>query len=366
MSCPIVDKISVVTWKRTEGSAIEPFGSVEIIQVCDAYKPISVFRYFRVIQHSNSQVYIFNLMPTAYGTKNIPNLVGLFLPLYTEKILNRKTIVIYHNSTYTHDPSKLGYKGVLNRMRYFGLRLIERSIFNNVNTYFLTDTYAKILSSKLPAAKIYAIRLPFFQVMGTIFLNNLQNTKVLTITSGNDPRILLFGSWGPQKNLRYPLECLRRLKLEGRRIALTVAGGVNEHFPNLKEYYDRMFEEFTDVIDRRLQYVPEEKLIDLFTNTDLVVIPYNAPGGFSSVLGLSMFFERQVIISDFQEYREQASNYRKVIFYKDNELYDKIKDFVENLFLPNSSVDVEIKGKIDAMVKEFSLLLENLNQSLQG
>ena len=104
--------------------------------------------------------------------------------------------------------------------------------------------------------------------------------------------------------------------------------------------------------------VPEKKLIDLFTNTDFVVIPYNTPGGFSSVLALSIFFERYAIITDFPEYREQAKSYRNISFYKEGDLYNKMKALITSAFLPNNSVDVIIKERIDAMVMEFSKLIE--------
>ena len=353
-----VDEISVISWKSTVKTKEDPFNSIKLYQVFDQDHPFSILGYFKTLRRLNSQVYIFNLMPTAYGNSNIANFFGLIIPLYAKWILRKNTVVIYHNSTYTNNPVKLGYTGLLNSVRVSFLKKIEKSIFTTVDTYFFTETYRQVLLSIFPDAKVHAIHLPFFQVLGTLYLNGVEGEERISVTSGQKPRILLFGSWGPQKNPKEALEGLRKLKNEGSIFSLTVAGGINEHFPALNESYDRMFDEFKDVVEKRLQYVPEEKLIDLFTNTDFVVIPYNTPGGFSSVLALSIFFERYVIITDFPEYREQAKSYRNISFYEEGDLYNKMKALITSAFLPNNSVDVIIKERIDAMVMEFSKLIE--------
>ena len=353
-----VDEISVISRKSTVKTKEDPFNSIKLYQVFDQDHPFSILGYFKTLRRLNSQLYIFNLMPTAYGNSNIANFFGLIMPLYAKRILRKNTVVIYHNSTYTNDPVKLGYTGLLNNIRVSFLKKIEKSIFTTVDTYFFTETYRHALLSIFPDAKVHTIHLPFFQVLDTLYLNGVEGEERMSVTSGQKPRILLFGSRGPQKNLKEALEGLRKLKNEGSIFSLTVAGDINEHFPALKESYDRMFDEFKDVIEKRLQYVPEKKLIDLFTNTDFVVIPYNTPGGFSSVLALSIFFERYAIITDFPEYREQAKSYRNISFYKEGDLYNKMKALITSAFLPNNSVDVIIKERIDAMVMEFSKLIE--------
>lgn len=361
------DDINVITWKRALDSTRDSFKSTKIYEVFDSNHALSIMRYFKILKRITSEIYIYNLMPTAYGNSSIANFVGLIMPLYTKKILRRNTVVIYHNSTYTNDPFKLGYTGFFNLIRYSVLKHVEKALFTGIETYFLTEAYRDILFSKLSKARVHTIHLPYFQVLDTLYLNELEDLEGISVTSGQIPRILLFGSWGPQKNPREALECLQELKKEGKAFRLTVAGSVNEHFPNLQESYEGMFDEFKDIIERRLQWVPEIEIVDLFTETDLVVIPYNSPGGFSSVLALSMFFERDAIISDFPEYREQAIEYNRKLFYKEGELCDKVKYYIDSLFVANNIVEVRIKERIDSMKREFYKFLDRqVQEPVQG
>jgi glycosyltransferase involved in cell wall biosynthesis len=359
------DDISVITWKNTSCTGSNPFRSSKIYGVFESSHTLSIFKYFKLLRNLNSDFYIFNLMPTAYGNSSIANFIGLIMPLFTAKTLKKNTLVIYHNSTFTNDPAKLGYSGFFNRVKYFVLRKTEKKLFTTVNTYFFIDRYTNTLLAKFPDSKVKTVRIPFFQVLDTLYLNSLEDEERVTVKSGPIPRILLFGSWGPQKNPREAMECLRKLRNQGLSFSSTLAGGMNEHFPNLNYFYDKMFEDFADVIDKRLQYVPEKELIELFTKTDLVIIPYNVPGGFSSVLALSIFFERRVMISDFPEYREQALDYSRINFYKEDELYDKVKTFIMSEFLPNVFVEVKIKERIASMVKEFSKMVEEQLQKTE-
>ena len=55
-----------------------------------------------------------------------------------------------------------------------------------------------------------------------------------------------------------------------------------------------------------LGYVKEKNIIDIFIKADIILLPYNVPGGHSGVLEQSIFFEVPTIAFDFPEYREQA------------------------------------------------------------
>ena len=351
------EDISVITWKKTESSTTNLFGNIKIVDIFDSSHPLSIFLYFGVLLNLRSSLYLFNLFPTAYGNSNVANFIALILPLYVKKVLKREAAVIYHNSTYINDPVRLGYSGIFNKIRKFVIKRIEKAIFTEVDTYFLTETYVRILATNIPKTKVHRLRLPFFQVLGTIYENGLENCDEIEVKSGDIPRILLFGGWGPQKNPKHALECLSLLRKEGRKFVLTVAGGNNPHFPKWAKFYNNLFTDFSDVIDNRYQYVQEKELVGLFMNTDLVILPYNAPGGFSGILGFSIFFERAVIISDFPEFREQAGDYDGVVYYKEGELIDRIREFIKSVFHANNSAHVKVKERISEMSNEFSKIL---------
>ncbi len=351
-----IKQISLLTWKKN-GEYDNIFqGPLRIEEIYNEKRPTSSFKYFLALHKSDSDFYLFNLMPTAYGNNNLSNLIGLLLPVYTSKILKARTAILYHNSTFTNDVKKLGYSGLFNLIRFKILRLIETLIFSNVNTFFLTKTYADLVQREIPKAKVHNINLSFFGI-GTLILNNLNEKENIVLRSGDKARILMFGSWGPQKNPTQALLALRQLRSQNIAFELTVAGGINEHFVDQKKYYDDLFLQFSDIVDHRINYVEEGNLLTLFSNSDLVVIPYNTPGGFSGVLSMAMFFKKYIIISDFPEYKEQASDYKDIFFYGNNtdDLYEKIKIFLLEKFIPDYTNIIKIKDEIDKMIDEFEI-----------
>lgn len=116
----------------------------------------------------------------------------------------------------------------------------------------------------------------------------------------------MHGFWGPQKNIEMSLSALKKLKEEGKKFRLVISGGVNKHFPEYERKFNDLVNSYSDIIDEYLGTVTEKDIMKIFINANLLILPYNAPGGLSGVLEQAIFYDLPTIAIDFPEFEEQA------------------------------------------------------------
>lgn len=353
-----IDAIELLTWVKDSNEQIRWPNNISINEMYSDKFPFSSFKIIRKIVKSKMDHLFFNIMPTAYGKSNIANLVGLITPIVLKTVFKKRVKVLFHNSVYTNDFKNLGYYGIINHLKSIILRLIELLLLKNVEVFMLNEQYVKIIKRKVPEALISYINLQYFQVVGTLHLNSYLDKESISIKKSRIPNVLIFGSWGPQKDPLPILEALRKLKEKRKEFKVTVAGGINQHFPHLRSYYDTIFSEFEDVIDNKVDYVNEKDVLHLFLNTDLVVLNYNVPGGFSSVMSLGIFFMRFLIVPDFLEFRVQAKDYSRILFTRRENLEQSIEDYIDRRHkqIPEDS-QVSIREKVDEMISTLRTII---------
>ena len=270
--------------------------------------------------------------------------------------------VLYHNSILTNNIDKLGYKGNINYLKSKLIVLLEKFLFKHLSVFTLSNHYRNVINNKYPGANIKLLRLPFFQVIGSLKLNSISNLDFIKVRPNAIPNILLFGHWGPQKNPLPLLHTLRVFRKNGYNFNVKIAGGINPHFPSYGEFLNSLIEEYSDVVNEKMGYVSEKQLFPLFLSSDLVLINYNTPGGFSSVLSFAIFFQKYILISDFPEYREQAYSYDKIAFFNDNNLFDVLFKMLNTVKTNQSEIHkIIIKDRILEMTRTFTEEIQNLN-----
>ena len=354
---PNIEEIEVFTWEKDSEESI---GLPEKVRVYPVYSPKKTFSAFEILREclkSRSDKLIFNMMPTALGNSSISNFIGLISPIILKRVFHRDVTVVYHNSIFTNDFVKLGYTGFLNVIRAKFLKIIEIKLFTSVDVLMLSRIYSERIGQLVKDSRVEYLDLKFFQVLGTLQLNGKLSDEVLKVKANIIPRILLFGSWGPQKDPSPVFKILRALRRSGIDFFLTVAGGVNQHFPEFKEYIDDAFTEYDDTIDRRIGYVAERELLDLFLETDLLLINYNAPGGFSSVMSFGIFFNTYIIASDFEEFREQASTYERIKLCHIAAFEQEIRMFIQEIHPKIAIRTIEIGTRVREMENTLSNIL---------
>jgi len=315
-----IDKIDVYCPLRdgNEDTSFQP----DKVSLHESYRyddPLSIFSLTK-IPLCDYDIVIFNLLPTGFGGSSISNMVGLLVPLYARYVKKCENIrVIYHNSVYTNDIGKLGYNSYYDRMRAFLLKIVEKRIFKSVPTFFFLELYKQRIDDAIGKNQVKVLNGRYIEAMTTIFLNNSQNLEFISRTVNKIPVVLLHGSWGPQKNLELGLETMRKLKENGLNFHVIISGGINHHFPGYEKEFYALLNRYKDVVGEYLGRVPEKGIMELFLRSDVVLLPYNTPGGHSGVLEQAMFFEVPTVAIDFPEYREQSKGVDFVKFVNDEE-----------------------------------------------
>lgn len=340
----------------------EPFNGPKKVTIIESYSyddPVSIAKLLKVRKRYYDKI-IFNILPTAFGNSNLSNLTGLLIPLILRILFKEKNIeIIYHNSVYTNDISKLGYNSRYDRLRSFILGLVERGIFKSVRTFVLLQLYKDRITKKIGNNKVKVLNGRYLEAMVTAYMNGLYDYDYLLLPErGQVPIILMHGSWGPQKNMELGLNALDALRKKGFDFDLIISGGINHHFKEYEKEFSLLLNRFNKIIKKYLGYVKEAEIMQLFTKADLLILPYNTPGGHSAVLEQSIFFELPTIAIDFPEYKEQTkgtSFVKLAISRKD--LVEYASEFLINI--NNGKSEVIIKEKIVEAINNVKVLLND-------
>jgi glycosyltransferase involved in cell wall biosynthesis len=315
----------------------------------------SILRLLKV-QWKNYDAVIFNMLPTGFGKGTMVNATALFIPILLVKLLRQKNIrVIYHNSVFTNDVRKLGYDTAFDKIRLFFLGIVEKILFKNLDTFVLLDLYKSRIYKSIGKNRVRVLNPRYLEGITSIYINKSMNIKSLNVKKSNTPTVLMHGSWGPQKNIEIGLSVLKKLKDRGFKFNLVISGGINHHFPDYNRNFQELLDSYSDVVNEYLGQVSEKDIMKLFLNADMLLLPYNTPGGHSGVLEQAIFFEVPTIAIDFQEYREQIIGTENVILTKSGELNPELLIKHHNL---NSERELKVRCKIQESLHNIQILLK--------
>ena len=348
--CPFLNK-DIETFK-------EPV-NVNIIESYNYDDPISILNLYKIRKKHYDKI-IFNIMPTAFGNRSLANLMGLLIPLTLGIFFRKKNIeIIYQNSVYTNDISKLGYNSLYDKFRSIILSIIEKIIFKSVKTFVFLEYYKDKITKKIGKNRIRVLNARYLEAITTIYLNGIYDYYSLPRSVNNKlPQVLMHGYWGPQKNIELGLEVLTELRNQGILFELTISGSINKHFNEYEREFSLLLGRYNKIIKNYEGYIEQIDIMNLFMNADLLILPYNAPGGRSAVLEQAIFFEVPTIVIDFEEFREQSKG---VGFIKLVDSRDGIK-FATKEILSNTSLkqnkELKIKEKLKQAVYNIQEILK--------
>ena len=258
--------------------------------------------FFLLRRKKKYDLVFFNLILTSFGKRNLSNGIGLLIPpVYS--ILTRKRPVVYiHNLVETQSLEKLGYGNAYLSKQF--AKMLEKIIFDTA------DIFLPLESQRKTVERIYGMKVEqslFVGVEGIwSFKNYLSLHNRSDVNNLGKRRILLFGAWGPQKDIINLLKMLKTLSTTLKCFLVTVAGSINQNFP---EYREKISNIFLELDSDRFSFVenPEENEIpELFINSDILILPYNATGGYSAVMNIARLYCIKIIAYDIDELREIA------------------------------------------------------------
>jgi glycosyltransferase involved in cell wall biosynthesis len=270
---------------------------------------LGLFRTLRAISRARASLdeVVFNIYVTSFGRSRLVNAVGLLLPSLTS-ILNRIEVVTFmHNFLETQEATKLGYNP--RTIDRFAVALLERTLLRFTRVIVPLESQSIIIKRAFGISpKI--IPLPYVELIAPILGSDW---TALTQSDRENPsslRVLLFGNWGPQKDLEGALEAVKlaQQRTPGLPIEVTVAGAINRQFPEYGMQYDRLVSLFQSVSVRFIGEIDELSVPRLLFGSDVLILPYRASGGYSGAMNCAALLGRRVIAYDLPQLREQADS----------------------------------------------------------
>jgi glycosyltransferase involved in cell wall biosynthesis len=119
------------------------------------------------------------------------------------------------------------------------------------------------------------------------------------LPENGEQELLIFATFTPYKGLELLLDAFHKLCTRHPSLRLTVAGAEHPRFPGYVDGVRSALGNHPAI--RWLGRVPETALRDVFSRATIVVLPYTAATGSSSVLHRAVAWGRPVVLSDLPE-----------------------------------------------------------------
>lgn len=262
--------------------------------------PVSLLRAIaHLARERDSDVLFFNQSLTMFGRKKLSNVIGLLIPTIVAKWTRKPVVVYMHDFIETEEPRKLGYRaGPLSKAT---ASFLERLLIANT-TLIVPRQSQKTALEKKYRKHVRSQIIPY-----------VEGIHGLVAASASEPparqkdecvKVLLFGKWGPQKDLKGGLEILSDLMKDGCDFKVTIAGGINPNFPEFEGCIGESLRKFPAERVEYIGNVPEESVPDLFRSSDILFLPYLASGGYSGVMNLGALYGLRIIAYDSPQLRE--------------------------------------------------------------
>jgi glycosyltransferase involved in cell wall biosynthesis len=281
-------RITVLAGSHRNGPAPNHLGFTEI-EYCWKPGQLSARRVIlsRLKQLKPDLVW-FNLRVGMFGEAAWLSVSGLFTVILTRR-MGYPTVVTLHEMVELYDLQALNAPG--GPFARWGARLITDVAIQADVICLTMRYYADWLAEKRKG--VTSFHIPHGVYHEPHLLNNSGKTE-----------LLLFNMLAPYKGLELLLEVFPSLKLEYPDLQLTIAGVEHPRFPGYVRTLKKQFGDLEGV--RWAGQVREEDIIELFRCAQIVVLPYTASTGSSSVLCHAATWGRPVVASNLSEIRTFA------------------------------------------------------------
>lgn len=229
----------------------------------------------------------FNAGASIFGKSPWMNISGLLTPTLVQR-MGYPTITTLHELVELSDLRALNAPG--GPLARVGAKLLTR-ITSQADLVCLT-------------MKSYTDRLSMQGVDCTHIPIGAYHEPEMLEESDSD-ELLFFTTLAPFKGLELLIEAFELLRLEFPGLSLTIAGSEHVRFPDYARELKVRFEKM-DGIHWRGQ-TSEDDVMDLFRRAQVVVLPYTASTGSSSVLYQAATWGRAVVASNLSEIKTLAA-----------------------------------------------------------
>lgn len=247
----------------------------------------------------NPDLVWFNLGASIFGKSPWSNLSGLFTPMGTARRF--PTVVTMHELIELADLRSLNAPGGV--LAPLGARLLTNLVTRADVICLTMRHYVDWLSAR----GVDCEHIP---------IGAYHEPELLTEPEAGE--LLFFTTLAPYKGLELLIEAFTQLRQKYPHLRLNIAGASHSRFPGyaqgLKAHFNR-----THGI-QWLGEVPENNVKDLFRRALVVILPYGASTGSSSVLYQAATWGRAIVASNLDEIRRVTSenNLQVQFFERDN------------------------------------------------
>lgn len=268
------------------------------------------------LKHLQPDLVWFNLGASVFGRSPLANLSAMFSPMLAQR-MGLPTIVTLHELVELADLRALNAPGGF--LAPLGARLLTE-VATKADLVCLTmQHYVDWLSAR----NINCVHIP---------IGSYHEPELLEET--DEQELLFFTTLAPFKGLEILLKAFKELKNDFPKLRLSIAGADHTRFPNYSKDLRKQCDEANSI--RWLGQIPEEKVKDLFRSAQIVVLPYTASTGSSSVLYQSATWGRAIVASDLNEHKHLARENGLQIQFFENGSVQSLKDSLCNLLKQNS------------------------------
>jgi len=256
----------------------------------------------------------FNLGASVFGKSPWINVSGLLTPMFAKR-MGIPTVVTLHELVELTDLRALGAPG--GPFAPIGARLLTNIATQADVTCLTMHHYADWLATR----QVDCAHIP----IGAYHEPEL-------LDESDSQELLFFTTLAPFKGLELLLEAFQLLRVEYPKLKLTIAGAEHTRFPNYAHGLKERFENADGI--RWMGQITEDDVMQLFRQAQVIVLPYTASTGSSSVLYQAATWGRAIVASGLNEIQELIgeSNLR-VEFFKSGDvrcLCDSIRALLDS------------------------------------
>lgn len=224
----------------------------------------------------------FNLGASIFGKSPLSNVSGSLTPMFAKQ-MGFPTVVTLHELLEFADLRSLNAPG--GPFSHWGARLLT-TISTHADLICLTmRQYTEQLSER----QLDCMHIP---------IGAYHEPRILDASDSQE--LLFFTTLAPFKGLELLIEAFCRLRTKYPGLKLNIAGAEHTRFPNYARDLKLRFSQMEGI--HWLGQVTEDQVMDLFRGAQLVIVPYTASTGSSSVLYQAATWGRPVIASNLAEF----------------------------------------------------------------
>lgn len=307
-------RVTVLAGSHLGGEIPNHLGSTEI-EYCWAPGQLNASQAIRSrVKRLNPDLVWFNLRVGMFGESPWLSVIGLFTPMLIRQ-MGYPTVVTFHEMVEHSNFQALNAPG--GSLAPLGARLVT-NIATRADVICLTmRQHMDWFKKEHP--HLDCVHIPHGAFHDPILLDEHE-----------DVELLFFGMLAPFKGTDLLLDVFPILKSEYPHLRLTIAGAEHPRFPG----YARSIHERASSMDgiQWMGGIPDEEVVNLFRRAKIVVLPYVATTGSSSVLYRAATWGRAVVASNLTEMRllAQEGNFQVEFFENGNmtSLHDAIRNLI--------------------------------------